>query len=116
MSLIILTLIIFSIATLMTMTGRGGGNFIVLALVLSGLSMHQAASTGQFILFVSSISATLIFGRKRQVEWKLVLVLGSLTALSAFFGGFVAHYFSGKISNTSIGFTRNFYRDSTYYY
>ncbi len=97
MNLIILALIIFSIATLMTMTGRGGGNFYVLALVLSGLSMHQSASTGQFILFVSSISATLIFGRGRKVEWKLVLIIGSITALSAFFGGFFAQYFSGKV-------------------
>jgi len=96
MNLIILALIIFSIAILMTMTGRGGGNFYVLALVLSGLSMHQSASTGQFILFVSSISATFIFGKSRKVEWKLVLILGSLTALSAFFGGFFAQYFSGK--------------------
>ncbi len=96
MNLLILALIIFGIALIMTMTGRGGGNFYVLALVLSGLTMHESASTGQFILFVSSISATLIFGRGRQVEWKLVLILGFLTALSAFFGGFFAHYFSGK--------------------
>lgn len=97
MNIIILALIIFAIATLMTMTGRGGGNFYVLALVLSGLSMHQSASTGQFILFISSLSATLIFGRGRRVEWKLVLMLGSLTALSAFFGGFLSQYFDGKI-------------------
>ncbi len=84
------------IAVLMTMTGRGGGNFYVLALVLSGLTMHESAATGQFILFVSSISATLIFGRDRQVEWRLVVALGVLTALSAFFGGYVSHYFSGK--------------------
>lgn len=97
MNIIILSGIIFSIAILMTMTGRGGGNFYVLALVLSGLSIHQAASTGQFILFVSSISATLVFGRGRKVEWKLVFILGSITALSAFFGGFFSQYFSGKI-------------------
>lgn len=91
-----MALIIFCIATLMTMTGRGGGNFYVLALVLSGLTMHQAAAAGQFILFISAISATLIFGRSRKVEWKLVLILGSLTALTAFFGGLFSQYFSGK--------------------
>jgi len=97
MNLIVLALIIFGIAFLMTMTGRGGGNFYVVALVLSGLSMHTSASTGQFILFISSISATLIFGRGRLVEWKLVIIIGGLTAFSAFFGGFFAHYFTGKI-------------------
>lgn len=96
MNLIVMLLIIFSIALLMTMTGRGGGNFYVLALVLSGLSMHEAASAGQLILFVSSISATLIFGRGRHVEWKLVLFIGGLTAFSAFFGGLFSQYFTGK--------------------
>lgn len=96
MNLIIMLLIIFSIALLMTMTGRGGGNFYVLALVLSGISMHESASTGQFILFISSISATLMFGRGRHIEWKLVFFIGSLTAFSAFFGGLFSQYFSGK--------------------
>ena len=96
MNLILLSLIIFFIALFMTMTGRGGGNFYVLALVLSGLSMHESASSGQFILFVSSLSATIIFGRGRHIEWKLVLFLGGLTASSAFLGGFFAHYFTGK--------------------
>lgn len=93
----VLVVIIFIIAVLMTMTGRGGGNFYVLALVLSGLTMHESAASGQFILFVSSISATLIFGRERQVEWRLVIAIGVLTALSAFSGGYVSHYFSGKV-------------------
>jgi uncharacterized membrane protein YfcA len=97
MNLIILTLLIFVIAILMTLTGRGGGNFYVLALVLSGFSMQQSASTGQFILFISSISATLIFGKGKNIEWKLVLVIGSITAISAFFGGYFSQYFSGKI-------------------
>lgn len=96
MNLLILALIIFGISFAMTMTGRGGGNFYVLTLVLAGFSMYESASTGQFILFVSAVFATFIFGKKKRVEWKLVFVIGSLTALSAFFGGFFAHYFSGK--------------------
>ena len=96
MNLIIMLTVIFSIALLMTMTGRGGGNFYVLALVLSGISMHESASSGQFILFVSSISATLIFGRGRHIEWKLVFFIGSLTAFAAFFGGLLSQYFTGQ--------------------
>ncbi|HON79202.1 MAG TPA: sulfite exporter TauE/SafE family protein [Spirochaetota bacterium] len=97
MNSLVLGVIIFLIAVLMTMTGRGGGNFYVLAIVLSGVSMHESAATGQFILFVSSISATLIFGRDRMVEWRLVIAIGLLTALSAFFGGYVSDYVSGKM-------------------
>ena len=97
MDIVIVSLAIFAIAILMTMTGRGGGNFYVLTLVLAGFSMQGAATTGQFILFVSSIFATFIFGKKKIVEWKLVLIIGSLTAISAFLGGFFSYYLSGKI-------------------
>ena len=97
MDIVIVSLVIFAIAILMTMTGRGGGNFYVLTLVLAGFSMQGAATTGQFILFISSIFATFIFGKKKVVEWKLVLIIGSLTAISAFLGGFFSYYLSGKI-------------------
>ena len=97
MNTVILTTIIFAIAVLMTMTGRGGGNFYVLAIVLAGVGMHQAATTGQFILTISALSATLLFGKNRTVEWKIVFFIGSLTALAAFCGGFLSQYVAGKI-------------------
>lgn len=96
MQLILLSATIFLIAVIMTMTGRGGGNFYVLALVLFGVSMHESATTGQFVLTVSSLSATLLFGKNRIVEWKLVFVIGGLTAFAAFFGGFLSDYIDGK--------------------
>jgi hypothetical protein len=40
MNIWILAGIILVIALIMTMTGRGGGNFYVLALVLSGIGIH----------------------------------------------------------------------------
>ena len=96
MNILFIALIIFLIAILMTLTGRGGGNFYVITLVLFGITMHQAATTGQFILFISSLAATLIYGRNRVVEWKLVLFIGVITAIAAFCGGYFSSYFSGK--------------------
>jgi len=96
MNILFIALIIFLIAILMTMTGRGGGNFYVITLVLFGFGMHEAATTGQFILFISSLAATLIYGRKRVVEWKLVLFIGLIIAIAAFCGGYFSSYFSGK--------------------
>jgi len=96
MNIFFIALIIFLIAILMTMTGRGGGNFYVITLVLFGIGMHEAATNGQFILFISSLAATLIYGGKRVVEWKLVLFIGTLTAIAAFCGGYFSSYFSGK--------------------
>ncbi len=94
---IIMAIVIFAIAILMTMTGRGGGNFYVLTIVLFGISIHTAATTGQFILTVSSLTATILFGKNKIIEWKLVLVIGGITALSAFFGGYFSAYISGLV-------------------
>ncbi len=95
MNIWILAGIILGIAVIMTMTGRGGGNFYVLALVLSGLEMHEAATTGQFILICSSLTATIFFGKKKTVDWKLVFIIGSMTLISAFLGGFFSDIFGG---------------------
>jgi hypothetical protein len=45
----------------MTMVGKGGGNFFVLILALANIPMHEAAATGQFVLFAASIAAMIIF-------------------------------------------------------
>ncbi len=97
MNIWILAGIVFVIAVIMTMTGRGGGNFYVLALVLSGTGMHEAATTGQFILISSSLAATIFFGKRKIVDWRLVLVIGSMTLFSAFLGGFYSDRFNATL-------------------
>jgi len=91
----VVALIIFALSVLMTMTGRGGGNFYVLTLVLAGLPMHEAAATGQFVLFTTAIAATVIFRKGKTLFVPLAIFLGVLTASMAFIGGFIAHSFSG---------------------
>lgn len=93
MNIWILVSIIFVIAIVMTMTGRGGGNFYVLALVLSGIGIHEAATTGQFVLICSSLAATIFFGKRKVIDWKLVLLIGIMTLISAFLGGFFSDKF-----------------------
>ena len=97
MDIWILALIIFAIAATMTMTGRGGGNFYVLAIALFGISMHVAATTGQFVLIASSLTATVFFGKQKATDWKLVLLIGSMTLVSAFLGGFFSDAFGGQL-------------------
>lgn len=87
MNISLLALIILTIASVMTMTGRGGGNYYVLALALSGYAMNTAASTGQFILIVSSLTASIIFGKRKITDVKLVILIGSMTLVTAFLGG-----------------------------
>ncbi len=93
--LVIVSLIILFVAVTMTMVGKGGGNFYVLILVIAGIPMHQAAATGQFILFTAAVAAMLIFQKNKVVAWPLAIFIGSITALSAFAGGYFSHLFSG---------------------
>ena len=85
---------ILIVAVTMTMVGKGGGNFYVVILALANIPMHQAATTGQFILFAASVAALIVFQKNKIVAWPLALFIGSLTALSALAGG----YWSGLLS------------------
>ncbi len=97
MNVWILAVIIMLIAFVMTMTGRGGGNFYMLALVFSGISMNLSASTGQFVLMCSSLMATILFSKQKMNHWKLTILLGVLIFVSALSGGYLGHYFDDKI-------------------
>jgi hypothetical protein len=87
--------LILIVAIAMTMVGKGGGNFYVVILALANIPMHEAAATGQFILFAASAAALVFFQTKKVVSWPLAILLGGLTSLSALGGGYFSHYFSG---------------------
>jgi len=87
--------VIFILTVVMIMSGRGGGNFYVAALVLSGVDMHTASTTSQFILLVSALMAAIVFGKARTMSWPLAIFFGGLNASLAFVGGFSAHTFGG---------------------
>jgi len=93
----IVAVLIFLLAIFMTMVGKGGGNFYVLILIIADIAMHQAATTGQFILFTASVSALIIFQKNRKVVWPIALLIGILTSVTAFLGGYCSHIFSGHI-------------------
>ncbi len=79
------------------MVGKGGGNFYVALLSIIGLTMHEAATTGQFILFAASLSALIIFHREKKIIWSLAILIGSITSLSAFAGGYFSHHFTTDV-------------------
>jgi uncharacterized membrane protein YfcA len=94
-NLIIVGFFILLVAVAMTMVGKGGGNFYVVILAWSGITMHEAATAGQFILLFASIAAMTIFQKNRSISWPLALIVGTLMALSALAGGYFSHFFSG---------------------
>jgi len=94
-NLIIAGFLILIVAVAMTMVGKGGGNFYVVILAIANVPMHEAATTGQFILFSASIAAMIIFQKNKSISWILALLIGTFTALSALVGGYFSHLFSG---------------------
>ena len=89
--------IIFALTVVMIMSGRGGGNFYVAALVLLGIPMHTASTTSQFILLASALVGAIVFGKARTMSWPLAIFFGGLNATMAFVGGFMAHAFGGTL-------------------
>ncbi len=93
-----IVIIVLVIAITMAMVGKGGGNFYVIALVLSGVVMHTAASTSQAIMLGTSLAAMLIFSKNKKVDWKLALIIDPATDVMAFVGG----YFAGSIEGNTL--------------
>lgn len=82
------------IAIIMSMVGRGGGNFYTPLLILGGLSIHKAACSSQFILTIAALGATTMFYKKKFIDWKLELVIDPPTDIMAFLGGIFSRYFN----------------------
>lgn len=68
---ILVVLIIFVLTVVMIMSGRGGGNFCVAALVFSGVPMHTASTTSQFILLASALMVLLSSERQEPCPGRL---------------------------------------------
>ena len=96
-SIVVVSVVIFVIAIVMAMTGRGGGNFYVPTLIIAGLAIHQAATIAQLILFCTAVAALLVFQKSKTIDWKLALVIDPPTDVMAFVGGYYAHLFSGNV-------------------
>ncbi len=94
-SLIVVGILVLMVAIAMTMVGKGGGNFYVVILAIANIPMHEAATTGQFILFSASVAAMIIFQKNKSVSWPLVILMGTFTALPALGGGYISYLFSG---------------------
>lgn len=91
-----MALLVFAVAAVMTMAGRGGGNYYVLLQILAGASMHTAASTGQFLMAATSLAAMIVFQKRHAVAWRMALFIGCTTSLAAFVGGYAAEAVDGR--------------------
>ncbi len=86
--------VVFFVAAILSMFGKGGGEFYVPLLLTVGIPFQTAATTSLLCLVFSGSAMTFIYHRKmKQVDWLLAVVLFSTAGVFSFFGGF----FSGRI-------------------
>jgi len=95
--LVIACLAVMALAIPFSMVGQGGGSTYVPVLLMAGMAMHEASTTSLFMIMLASISATLVFGRRRTVDWKLLFSIVPLAILGSFAGGFVAQWVSALV-------------------
>jgi uncharacterized membrane protein YfcA len=82
---------ILAVSIAFSMVGQGGGVLYVPVLLALGMTVHDAATTSLFVIVATSISAAIIYRRRRTVDWKLALVIEPPTIALAFVGGLLAN-------------------------
>lgn len=94
---VIAGIVVLILAIPFSMVGQGGGSTYVPVLLVAGMEFHEASTTSLFMIMLASLAATLVFGRKKTVDWKLLLSIVPLAILGSFAGGYVAHFVSALI-------------------
>ncbi len=89
-TLMALAAIIFAVGLVFAMFGQGGGSLFVPIMVAFAIPFHRAATASLFILMATSLSAALVYGRSKMIDWKLALVVDPITDLMAFVAGYFA--------------------------
>jgi uncharacterized membrane protein YfcA len=82
---------ILAVSVAFSMVGQGGGTLYVPILVALGMTVHDAATTSLFVIVATSVSAAIIYRRRRIVDWKLALAIEPPTIALAFVGGLLAN-------------------------
>lgn len=94
---VIACIVVMALAVPFSMVGQGGGSTYVPVLLAAGMDFHEASTTSLFMIMLASLAATLVFGRKKTVDWKLLLSIVPLAILGSFAGGYVAQFVSALI-------------------
>ncbi len=90
-SIIIAVAAVLAVSVAFSMVGQGGGTLYVPILLALGMGVHDAATTSLFVIVATSISAAIIYRRRRIIDWKLALVIEPPTMALAFAGGLLAN-------------------------
>jgi uncharacterized membrane protein YfcA len=90
--IIIAAAAILAVSLIFSMVGQGGGVLYVPVLIALGMGVHDAATTSLFVIVATSLSASLVYRKRRTVDWKLALAIEPLTIALAFAGGLLSNH------------------------
>ena len=86
--------VIFFVATLLSIFGKGGGEFYVPLLLTLSIPFQIAAGASLLCLIFSGAAMIIVYHTKtKNIDWPLAVVLFSTAGSASFLGGF----FSGSI-------------------
>lgn len=94
---VIAFIVVLILAVPFSMVGQGGGSTYVPVLLAAGMEFHEASTTSLFMIMLASLAATLVFGRKKTVDWKLLFSIVPLAILGSFAGGYIAQLVSALV-------------------
>ena len=87
-------IVIFSVATVLSIFGKGGGEFYVPLLLTLSIPFQVAAGASLLCLIFSGTAMTIVYHTKtKNIDWPLAVALFSTAGSASFLGGF----FSGAI-------------------
>jgi uncharacterized membrane protein YfcA len=94
---VIACIVVMALAIPFSMVGQGGGSTYVPILLVAGMEFHEASTTSLFMIMVASLAATLVYGRKKTVDWQLLFSIVPLAILGSFAGGYVAQFVTSLV-------------------
>ena len=86
----LLGILFYFIAFLLSMLGKGGGEFYVPILLTLKIPYQQAAATSLFILMVSGLLMMIVYHKKSIIDWYTGSLVIATTATGSFLGGFLS--------------------------
>ncbi len=88
--MILYIIIFFFIALILSMFGKGGGEFYVPILLTLGFSYQESATMTLFLLIISGITMSIVFHKKALIDWPVGIGVILTSATGSFLGGFVS--------------------------
>ncbi|MEM2928791.1 MAG: sulfite exporter TauE/SafE family protein [Nitrososphaerota archaeon] len=102
---LLLFLISIGIGIISSLTGIGGGSFIVPILIMFfNISTHKAIGTSLLIVIFTAISSTFAYYKQKRIDYKsgLYLIIGTIPG--ALIGAYLTNFFSSKELALLFGF------------